>query len=138
MTDRHSISPYPIRMPSDLRERLEQAAKQGSRSLHAEIIARLESTFTPAESAVERAARLDQIREKAMPGMVEILADLQAKVAQEIEQRAREIASLRLKQRDLAVESLQHKIPTRVTETDKLRPASKRITRTRKKSPTQD
>jgi Arc-like DNA binding domain len=138
MTDRHSISPYPIRMPSDLRERLEQAAKQGSRSLHAEIIARLESTFTPAESAVERAARLDQIREKAMPGMVEILADLQAKVAQEIEQRAREIASLRLEQRDLAVESLQHKIPTRVTETDKLRPASKRITRTRKKSPTQD
>lgn len=138
MTDRHSISPYPIRMPSDLRERLEQAAKQGSRSLHAEIIARLESTFTPAESAVERAARLDQIREKAMPGMVEILADLQAKVAQEIEQRAREIASLRLEQRDLAVESLQHKIPTRVTETDKLRPASKRITRTRKKPPTQD
>lgn len=133
MTDRHSISPYPIRMPSDLRERLEQAAKQGSRSLHAEIIARLESTFTPAESAAERAARLDQIREKAMPGMVEILADLQAKVAQEIEQRAREIASLRLEQRDLAVESIQHKIPTRVTETDKLRPASKRIPRTRKK-----
>ena len=133
MTDRHSISPYPIRMPSDLRERLEQAAKQGSRSLHAEIIARLESTFTPAESAVERAARLDQIREKAMPGMVEILADLQAKVAQEIEQRAREIASLRLEQRDLAVESLHQKIPSKVTETDKLRPASKRITRTRKK-----
>jgi hypothetical protein len=120
-------------MPEELRRSLELAAKQAKRSLNAEIVARLESTFTPAESAVERAARLDQIREKAMPGMVEILADLQAKVAQEIEQRAREIASLRLEQRDLAVESLHQKIPSKVTETDKLRPASKRITRTRKK-----
>lgn len=133
MTDRHVLPPYSLRMPEELRRSLELAAKQAKRSLNAEIVARLESTFTPAESAVERAARLDQIREKAMPGMVEILADLQAKVAQEIEQRAREIASLRLEQRDLAVESLHQKIPSKVTETDKLRPASKRITRTRKK-----
>jgi len=122
-----------FRMPASLKAALEAAAKENHRSLTAELIARLESTFTPAESAVERAARLDQIREKAMPGMVEILADLQAKVAQEIEQRAREIASLQLEQRDLAVESLHQRIPTRVTETDKLRPASKRIPRTRKK-----
>jgi len=122
-----------LRIPKDLHSRLSNAADETSKSMNAEIIARLESTFTPAESAAERAARLDQIREKAMPGMVEILADLQAKVAQEIEQRAREIASLRLEQRDLAVESLHQKIPSKVTETDKLRPASKRITRTRKK-----
>lgn len=58
MTDRHSISPYPIRMPSDLRERLEQAAKQGSRSLHAEIIARLEASFgrAPGSEAASWAA----------------------------------------------------------------------------------
>ena len=45
MSDRHSISPYPIRMPVDLRERLEQCARDGNRSLHAEIIARLQATF---------------------------------------------------------------------------------------------
>lgn len=45
MSDRHAISPYPIRMPHELRQALEETAKSGSRSLHAEIIARLERSF---------------------------------------------------------------------------------------------
>lgn len=45
MNDRHAISPYPIRMPSELRQRLDESARQGSRSLHAEIISRLEESF---------------------------------------------------------------------------------------------
>lgn len=45
MNDRHQIAPYPIRMPQELRERLEQAAKDGNRSLHAEIVARLHQSF---------------------------------------------------------------------------------------------
>lgn len=45
MNDRHAISPYPIRMPPDLRRALEDSAKSGARSLHAEIIARLERSF---------------------------------------------------------------------------------------------
>lgn len=45
MSDRHLISPYPVRMPLELRQKLEEAAKDGSRSLHAEIIARLEKSF---------------------------------------------------------------------------------------------
>lgn len=45
MSDRHLISPYPVRMPLELRQKLEDAAKDGSRSLHAEIIARLEKSF---------------------------------------------------------------------------------------------
>lgn len=45
MNDRHQIAPYPIRMPAELRAQLEDAAKAGNRSLHAEIIARLQSTF---------------------------------------------------------------------------------------------
>nr|WP_288356600.1 Arc family DNA-binding protein [uncultured Pseudomonas sp.] len=44
MSDRHSISPYPIRMPAELREHLEKSAKDGNRSLHAEIISRLEAS----------------------------------------------------------------------------------------------
>lgn len=45
MTDRHVLPPYSLRMPAELRESLETAAKQAKRSLNAEIIARLESTF---------------------------------------------------------------------------------------------
>lgn len=45
MSDRHSISPYPLRMPDDLRSALEAAAQGVGRSLHAEILARLESSL---------------------------------------------------------------------------------------------
>lgn len=47
MTDRHQQKPYPLRMPDELRTRLEHAAAEGSRSLHAEIVARLQASFTP-------------------------------------------------------------------------------------------
>ncbi|MCF5725499.1 Arc family DNA-binding protein [Pseudomonas syringae] len=45
MNDRHAISPYPVRMPNELRKRLDESARNGSRSLHAEIISRLEESF---------------------------------------------------------------------------------------------
>lgn len=63
MTDRHSISPYPIRMPHELREKLEESARNGSRSLHAEIISRLLSSFSPRtldEVQANKAAELDR------------------------------------------------------------------------------
>ena len=47
MTDRHQQKPYPLRMPDELRARLEEAAAAGSRSLHAEIVARLQASFAP-------------------------------------------------------------------------------------------
>lgn len=65
MSDRHSISPYPIRMPHDLRERLEASAKSGNRSLHAEIIARLAASYADEDrrqlthDEVAAAARLE-------------------------------------------------------------------------------
>lgn len=53
MTDRHSIHPYPIRMPIELRVQLEEWAKNGNRSLHAEIIARLERSLEPTSGLPE-------------------------------------------------------------------------------------
>lgn len=38
-------------MPWELRSQLEESAKDGSRSLHAEIISRLEESFVPQVSA---------------------------------------------------------------------------------------
>jgi hypothetical protein len=63
MTDRHVISPYPVRMPQELREQLEESARKGSRSLHAEILSRLTSSFSPRtldEVEVAKAAELDR------------------------------------------------------------------------------
>lgn len=46
-SDRHSIAPYPLRLPPELRSSLEAAAKSEGRSLHAEILARLQATAKP-------------------------------------------------------------------------------------------
>lgn len=44
-------SPYPIRMPSGLRRYLQQKANEMGRSLHSEIIRRLEQSCKQEESA---------------------------------------------------------------------------------------
>lgn len=49
MSDRHVLPPYSLRMPADLREKLEESAIQGRRSLNAEIVARLEQSFPSSE-----------------------------------------------------------------------------------------
>lgn len=45
MSDRHQQKPYPLRMPDDLRYKLEIAAQDGNRSLHSEIVSRLEGSL---------------------------------------------------------------------------------------------
>lgn len=45
MEDRHQKAPYPLRISNELRKRLEESAKDGARSLNAEITARLEKSF---------------------------------------------------------------------------------------------
>ena len=46
MTDRHQLKPYTLRIPEELRRGLEAAAAAGNRTLHSEIIARLERTLS--------------------------------------------------------------------------------------------
>lgn len=45
MEEKPRTTPYPLRMSESLRGRLEDSAKAGSRSLHAEIVARLEASY---------------------------------------------------------------------------------------------
>ncbi len=45
MSDRHASSSYPLRMPLELRERLEECAGAGKRSLNAELVERLQATL---------------------------------------------------------------------------------------------
>lgn len=56
MTDRHVLPPYSLRMPADLREKLEVSAKLAKRSLNAEIIARLEGSYSLDDAYAEQAA----------------------------------------------------------------------------------
>ena len=63
--DRHQIAPYPIRMPAELRQHLEEAARAATRSLHAEIISRLERTVSdaPAINGISMATLFDKLQE---------------------------------------------------------------------------
>lgn len=45
MSDRHASSSYPLRMPAELRERLEEIAGKNKRSLNAELVERLQATL---------------------------------------------------------------------------------------------
>ncbi|WP_307616690.1 Arc family DNA-binding protein [Variovorax boronicumulans] len=44
-TDRHQAPSYPLRMPEDLKAKLSEAAAAGGRSLHAELLVRLQDSF---------------------------------------------------------------------------------------------
>ena len=82
MSDRHTLPPYSLRMPSELRGLLEKSAKKSKRSLNAEIIARLEQTFSD-DHLASRNAEYEQWLEEhpdAVPGqsMVSLLSKLRA------------------------------------------------------------
>lgn len=49
MSDRHALPPYSLRLPQQLRSKLQEAADCSRRSLNAEMVARLESSFSFAE-----------------------------------------------------------------------------------------
>lgn len=44
-TDRHQLTPTPVRIPPDFKAQLKAEAKANDRSLNGEILARLRSTF---------------------------------------------------------------------------------------------
>lgn len=60
MEEKPRTTPYPLRMPDELRSKLEASAQSGARSLHAEIVARLESTFAAPTASAGPAVDLSQ------------------------------------------------------------------------------
>ncbi|MDH0638190.1 Arc family DNA-binding protein [Pseudomonas sp. GD03860] len=47
MSDKKQQTAYPLRMPAELREKLEKSAFESKRSINAEIVARLEESYSP-------------------------------------------------------------------------------------------
>ncbi|MED5545788.1 MAG: Arc family DNA-binding protein [Pseudomonadota bacterium] len=48
------IPPFGLRMPPDLKERIQAAAIENNRSMNAEIVSRLEASLVPGESLVSK------------------------------------------------------------------------------------
>jgi plasmid stability protein len=57
-------TPYPLRMPEELRERLADRAKANGRSLNAEIVAILQHAVDSPSGAPDLDAFADQLAEK--------------------------------------------------------------------------
>lgn len=63
MEDRHIQKSYPLRISAEMRKELEAAAKESGRSLHSEIVARLESSFST-KSPEETLAALTRLERR--------------------------------------------------------------------------
>ncbi|WP_426715610.1 Arc family DNA-binding protein [Chromobacterium violaceum] len=87
MNDRHTIQPYPLRLQRELRAELEAAAKDNGRSLHSEIVQRLEQSF---RSPVE------QTGEGGNPALPEELAPVIQRLAFELAEAVQDIQELRM------------------------------------------
>ena len=82
------ITPYPLRIPPEMRDKLESAAKAGNRSLHAEIIMRLEFTINnPSYLGQSRAT--GSFRDDLID-IRKLLAPQLHKIAEELNTRERE------------------------------------------------
>jgi hypothetical protein len=55
------ISPFGVRMPQDLKARIEESAAKSGRSINAEIVARLQSSFETSPDASLLSALQEQI-----------------------------------------------------------------------------
>ncbi len=66
MSDRHVLPPYSLRMPAELRDKLESSAKHAKRSLNAEIIARLEESYSHDQALLDQEAYEAWAKENAI------------------------------------------------------------------------
>ena len=78
MTEKKRITPYPLRIPPDLREALTKASKENSRSLHAEILHILSSYFDIEKQIIEGVENNDAHTKKLLKDtFLEMLKDLE-------------------------------------------------------------
>ena len=91
MNDRHQVTPYPLRMEQELRDRIAEAAKNNNRSMNAEIVSRLEQTF--GQQFVLRTS--EEIRDYAKKIFEE-------QFKEEAERTAQEIVNNILKQKNIS------------------------------------
>lgn len=113
MTDRHTQKlSYPLRMPDEMREKLENAAKENGRSLHAEIVARLSATLEHGVTLLELKDRLQltqgllEVKEEVVSLLKERneLGKLTLALAQVLQNAAKLIGERELSKGEMTVE----------------------------------
>lgn len=60
--ENQQVNPYPIRLTKELKAKLEESAKQHGRSLNAEMLLRLEASFTDSPISEEQYLTAQQVR----------------------------------------------------------------------------
>lgn len=73
MTDRHQVSPYPLRLSAEMRQALEKRADDAGRSLNAEIVKRLEASLVAEQHQVDMATAMSDpaTRKAAVEGLLD-------------------------------------------------------------------
>jgi hypothetical protein len=146
-----NINPFGLRLQPELKARLEEAAKQNKRSLNAEIAARLESTFSGTSDDPQKlTVRIDKQKLSESTGISRTSERKSDLSYDELEDLLRDVITSSI---DAALGKTEKrsakpskgpinlgakydpnlKVVTNVTRAEKIQPASKRITRTRKK-----
>lgn len=87
-----AITPYPLRLDPDLRQRLEHSAKQSGRSLQSEIAARLERSLEDEIQEFIVAGETPALQKVQIENLAEIIA---ARVEERIHARAETLGSPR-------------------------------------------
>lgn len=107
MSEKKQQPAYPLRMPAELRERLEEIAGTNKRSLNAEIIARLEQSLearTMDEIAVQRADSLKAQYEQLSTMYTDLTAQIDevSMLGQMAHLRGEDVTVLRDRYRELS------------------------------------
>lgn len=76
MKDRHQAPSYPLRLPPELKAKVEESAEAQGRSLNAEIIARLQDSFTAGgqDKREELVKLLNEVIDQRLSGNVTLPA----------------------------------------------------------------
>ena len=111
------IAPFGLRMLPDLKEKIEQAARESGRSMNAEIVARLERSFT-ADKEVEQIAfesgfETSMLREDVarLTALLQKANESKANQSQNTDEIADKVAARLLKMIPIPLENLDRLTP---------------------------
>ena len=74
-TDRHQAPSYPLRMPEELKAKVQAAADESGRSLHAELLFRIEASFAADAQTSAEALMLEMKRTQLLLRRAQVQAD---------------------------------------------------------------
>ena len=75
-TDRHQAPSYPLRMPDQLKSKVQRAAEKSGRSLHAELLHRIETSFAAEQKAFFKELNFESDASRARADLLALRMDM--------------------------------------------------------------